>query len=251
MNYLLKLDGFEGSLELLLQSIQKAEVDISQLNVSEIIFQYLESIANHSELDLDQTSQFLLLAATVLQIKTQMVLPRTIPKSEQTGKETDEVEDLVTRPDSEGRLNEYRRFRELAETLGEREAAWGKVYTRTAMNEALIEGFSASLPPSSISLSALWEALNKLLAAREATEPVMELPEDQVTVIDQMQYILQRAGESEKPLTFVELFSEMRRLEEIIITFLALLELVRCRQIRVTQHRSLDPILIELWSENS
>lgn len=314
MSYHLKLQEFEGPLDLLLHLIKKEEADLDKISLSKITDQYLDYISSLSELDLDQASEFVLLAATLLQLKARSVLPRPQAVSEEIEEEPVE---WPNGPGSEAelakRLKVYRQFKQIAEHLQSREETWSRVYTRSAINEALAEGFSASIPTGTISLGTLCNAFQKILDNLETPEPYLELTRDQVTIMEQMQYILERLGAAGagagagagidvgadtgvgvgvgigvdvgsgigvgsgagtgvgacvgvgvdagtgkgvgigttagtgagRPVTFNSLFSQMSTRGEIVITFLALLELIRCQQVRVIQERTLGPILVE------
>jgi segregation and condensation protein A len=264
VSYHLKLQEFEGPLDLLLHLIKKEEAELDKISLSKITDQYLDYISSLSELDLDQASEFVLLAATLLQLKARSVLPRPAAVSEDFEEEPAE---WLNGPRSEAdlaeRLKVYRQFKQIAEHLQDREETWSRVYTRSAINEALAEGFSASIPAGSISLGILCNAFQKILDNLETLEPYLELAQDQVTIMEQMQYILERVGTAGtgvgagagggadavfgggKPVTFNSLFSHMSTRGEIVVTFLALLELIRCQQVRVIQERALGPILVE------
>ena len=248
MSYHLKLQEFEGPLDLLLHLIKKEEAELDKISLSKITDQYLDYISGLAELDLDQASEFVLLAATLLQLKARSVLPRPAAVSEDFDEEPVEwPAGPGTEADLAERLNVYHQFKQLAERLQEREETWSKVYTRSAINEALAEGFSASIPAGSISLTTLCNAFQKILDNLETPEPYLELASDQVTIIEQMEYILERVGTAGagKPVTFNALFSQMSTRGEIVVTFLALLELIRCQQVRVMQEKALGPILVE------
>lgn len=247
MSYYLKLNDFEGPLDLLLHLMQKDEAELDKISISKITDQYLEYIVGLPELDLDQASEFVLLAATLLELKARSVLPRPVSKDDPNAEPLEWQTEIAAEEDLADRLAVYRSFKELAENLREREETWSKVYTRSAMNEALAEGFSASIPVGSISLSTLCNALKKMLDNLETPEPFLELPRDQITVAEQMQYILERVAETEEQLSFIDLFSQLSTRAEIVVSFLALLELIRCQQVRVVQHQALGPILVESW----
>ncbi|NLK51215.1 MAG: segregation/condensation protein A [Syntrophomonadaceae bacterium] len=247
MSCYLKLRHFEGPLDLLVQLVVKAETDIQEISLSQITAQYLAYLAGLPELDIDQASEFVQLAATLLEIKARRVLPHPVRLREEEA-ELDLEEEEDTSSSGEGRvthLAEYRKFKALAAVLRNREEAWGKVYTRPAP-ESLSKGHLRSLPSGAISVSALVEALQQVLLGLEENEPVLEVSREEITLVKQMEHIIQRLESDLNPVSFEALFSGIRTRERLIITFLALLELIRLQRIQVTQQETLGPIFIEL-----
>jgi len=224
---------FEGPLDLLLHLIKQNKIDIYDIPISLITKQYLEYLELMKELDLEIASEFLLMAATLIYIKSQMLLP----KPEQNNEEEDPRLELVEK------LVEYEKFKEISNKLKERYIFWSKAFTRKTAQEE--EFFIQDL-----NIFDLISALKKLL---DKPEPRIYIPKDTIKVEDKIKEILKILQEK-KTITFEELFyaqslNEISRIE-IIVTFLALLELLRLKIVRVYQELPFGKILINLEEEN-
>jgi len=222
----IKLQVFEGPLDLLLHLIRLNEVDVTDLPVAEIAQQYGEYVSLMHELDLDVAGEYLLMAATLAWIKSRMLLP---PSGE--GEET---EGLDPRAELVARLLEYQRYKEAAEELGERTLEGRDVF---AAQSPEAEPLPDDERPLAVSLVALLEAFRRVLAKTSGTGR-HEVTGEPVHVRDRMLVVMDALGrfesieferifelESDQPLT--------RRL--VIATFLAVLELVRLGAVRVYQ----------------
>ncbi len=230
--YNFKLSLFEGPLDLLLHLIQKAQVDIKDIFVSEITSQYLEAVALMDELPMDSASEFAAMAATLLYIKSRSLLPR--PKPEPEEDEEDPEEALLRK------LREYKACKEAAEKLYTLEADAFGSFTKPP------EEFP--LPPRSIealggSVEELFQAFSALLKTRRSAPAAGEVRRDAYTLAaaaDKLRQTLRR-----KPiLRFKELFARNYSREECVVTFMALLELIALGEISVEQRAVFDDIWI-------
>jgi len=222
----IKLQVFEGPLDLLLHLIRLNEVDVTDLPVAEIAQQYGEYVSLMHELDLDVAGEYLLMAATLAWIKSRMLLP---PSGE-----GEEAEGLDPRAELVARLLEYQRYKEVAEQLGERTLEGRDVF---AAQSPEAEPLPDDERPLAVSLVALLEAFRRVLAKAGGTGR-HEVTGEPVSVRDRMLVVMDALGrfesieferifelETDQPLT--------RRL--LIATFLAVLELVRLAAVRVYQ----------------
>ena len=230
-----KLKDFDGPLDLLLTLIGKAQIDIRDIFVSEITDQYLEIVRNAPDLDMDEASDFLLMAATLLEIKSRAMLPRP-PKNED---EIDPETELIRR------LEEYKRFRDTAESMKQFEEAAKHVFTK------LPEEYP--LPPPNIEITGL--TLEKLIKAyqrvlerarRADADDRMasrEIRRDTFTVAGCMARIsrLVRRGSC----TFAQLFEADYSRQEVVTMFLALLEMIKLNRLRVSQRNAYEDIFLE------
>ncbi|MBO4470232.1 MAG: segregation/condensation protein A [Clostridia bacterium] len=224
-----KLKDYDGPLDLLLTLIGKAQIDIRDIFVSEITDQYLEIVRNAPDLDMDEASDFLLMAATLLEIKSRAMLPRP-PKTED---ETDPEAELIRR------LEEYKRFRETAESMKAFEDAAKRVFTK------LPEEYP--LPPQEVELTGLTleglrEAFLRIWQRRPQLDDDPEsnhyaarnIHRDSHTVQDCMLNLMYRIRKK-KRMRFEDAFSEAPTREEVVTYFLAVLELLKLGQMHVRQ----------------
>lgn len=238
MSYRIKLEAFEGPLDLLLHLIEKEEIDIYDIPIAHITQQYLDYLSAMEELDLEVASDFLVMAATLLEIKARWLLPSPPPvEGEEDAELIDPREELVER------LLEYKRFKEAAEHLRQLEEAASRHVPRPAA-EIPWDGEADRMPQLNVSLAELIQALQEVLARLDETEEILELDREEVTVGEKMGAILDRLGTGPGGLAFVSLFPQRAAKIEIIVTFLALLELIRRRQAVVRQGELFGPIMV-------
>ncbi|BDG59965.1 segregation and condensation protein A [Caldinitratiruptor microaerophilus] len=230
-----RLENFEGPLDLLLYLIRKEEVSIHDIPIARIAEQYLAYIADLSDVEIDRAADFLVMAATLLDIKARMLLPRPPRPEGEAGAEDGEDED--PRAELARQLEAYQRFKELAAELRRREEAAGRSYPRGWYPEAP----RGPAPLVGVSLADLVAAFRALLEERGAWR---EVPRETVTLRDKLREILQRLGRSPAGVPFRSLFRPGAGRLEILVTFLALLELVRQQRARAVQERPFAEILI-------
>lgn len=225
MNYEVKLEVFEGPLDLLLHLIKRNEINIYDIPIALITQHYLEYIDLMKTLNLDIAGEFLVMAATLMQIKSKMLLP-----PDETAEE-EEVED--PRAELVRRLLEYKKYKDAAEELEKREVFWREVFGRSEKPQ-FEEGQEAEEPLMlDLNLFDLIDAFKKVLERTPKEEP-LELRQEEVSVKDKMAIIMERL-EGIESLTFDSLFDRDKNRVSLIATFLALLELVRLRLIRIQQ----------------
>jgi len=238
--YQIKLAVFEGPFDLLFHLIEKNEVDIYDIPIAGITEQYLEYLATMQMLDLELASEFLVMAATLLSIKARMLLPKPPVEADEEGEEftRDPRDELVER------LLEYKKFKQLAEFLKERETCQEKVYTRPNEEEMFVHLFSEENPLEGISLDNLMEALKEVLERAAEEELAGEITRDEVTIRDKMKEIMHRLFFQPKGIAFRDMFRQRATRVEVVVTFLALLELIKLGKARVHQSKSFGEIMI-------
>ncbi len=224
-DYSIKIPLFEGPLDLLLHLIRKEEVDIYDIPVARIAEQYLEYIELMKELNLEVAGEFLVMAATLAQIKSRMLLPPAEGEGEEEG--IDPREELVER------LLEYKKFKEAAETLGERENLWRDVFVRSAKGAWEDGGELQEEALFNFGLMDLLDAFKKVLANAPAGK-FHDVGSEGISITDRINQILERLSGQES-LTFDGLFEEDKTKGRVVVTFLALLELARLRAVRIFQ----------------
>ena len=230
--YRIHLDQFEGPLDLLLHLIKKNEINIYDIPMALITRQYLDHIKIMKSLNLEVAGEFLVMAATLIHIKSRMLLP--VEPSEEEDEGPDPRADLVRQ------LLQYKQFKEAALELGEREQLWRQVFARPAFSAA--EKDETEEMPQDLTLFDLMDALQDILG-RTPSSPLLEVSADQLTVKDRMNYVLERL-EEDSALSFDVLFRPEEGRSVLIVTFLALLELIRLRLVRAYQAEAFGPILL-------
>ncbi len=231
--YPVRLDNFEGPLDLLLHLIKRHEVSIYDIPITLITRQYLEYIDLMQEMNLDVAGEFLVMAATLIHIKSRMLLPRQDPTQEDP--EEDPREALVRR------LLEHQKFKAAAELLHERETLRSAQWTRPDGPIAEIAG-EAPEPEVEIDLFSLISAFRNVVE-RSKQRPKIYLPSEQIPIEDRIEQLLARLSETEA-LGFEDLFSDVQSRAGIIVTFLAMLEMIRLKLIRVFQSGVVGPIRV-------
>ena len=223
--YKVKLEIFEGPLDLLLYLVKKDEVDIYEISLERITQQYLQFIDAFKMLDLEIAGEFLVMASNLLYLKSRSLLPVDQQPPEEEAEEDDPRWELIRQ------LVEYKKFKEAAAALGQREALQSSVFARMAE--------STEPPPErplgEVSIFDLINAFSNVLKRISSqSEDLREIFAENFSVSDKIDLIMKMTG-SGVPLKFTEPFSGAASRGEIVVTFLALLELVRLKQVRCVQ----------------
>ena len=233
-----KLKDFDGPLDLLLTLIGKAQIDIRDIFVSEITDQYLEIVRSAPDLNMDEASDFLVMAATLLEIKSRSMLPKVRDPEEEEDPETELIR----------RLEEYKRFRETADSMKAFEEAAKHVFTK------LPEEYP--LPPQEVELTGLTlEGLTQAFLRIWARKPVLnDNPESNhyaprnihrdVHTVRECMLDLMHAIRKKKRIRFEEVFSEAPTREEVVTLFLAVLELLKLGQMHAEQDETYGSIVL-------
>ena len=239
MTYQVKLENFDGPLDLLLFLIQENEIDIYDIPIALITKQYLEYIDIIKSLDLEVGGDFLLMAATLLRIKSKMLLPRRLLEEDE--EHEDPREELVRR------LVEYRQFKEGASVLGEHEDAQINVFFRPVGDNYIDEDISPEDIVEEIKLDLnLWDLVRafKGVLDRGGDDLARTIERENVSIEEKMDAIIYFL-DTNKGIFFKDLFQQEKTRQDIVLTFLALLELIRQRQIGVQQSGTLGDIWLE------
>jgi segregation and condensation protein A len=232
-SYSVKLDQFEGPLDLLIHLIKRNEVNIYDIPIALVTAQYLEYLMLIRELDLDVAGEFLVMAATLIHIKSRMLLPRPDPTQEDP--EEDPREALVRR------LLEHQRYRQAAELLHERETLREAQWLRPDGRVAPLAGEEYE-PELEVDLFSLMAAFKSVME-RAKQRPQIALPAEQIPIEMRIEQLLTRLSETQA-CGFEDLFEDVTSKGDMIVTFIALLEMIRLRLIRVFQAGSFGPIRI-------
>lgn len=238
----IKTAGFEGPLDLLLHLIKHLEIDIYDIPMAEITEQYLLYVHTMQELELDIASEYLVMAATLLAIKSQMLLPKY---------EDDDEEDLLNeeyyedpREELVARLIEYRKYKEAAIELKEKEAERSLMFTKPPSD---LSEYSSKAPvqleQNKVTIYDMLGAFNKLLRRQRLQKPLQtKIARQEVSIEKRMDEVMNQLKVSNQWVEFGELFPYSDK-EHIVVTFLAILELMKLNQVALQQNGNFE----EIW----
>jgi segregation and condensation protein A len=231
-----KLDNFDGPLDLLLHLIKKNEVNIYDIPIALITQQYLDTIQLMQDLNLDVAGEFLVMAATLIHIKSKMLLPRPETSAAVEGEEEEDPRDALVR-----RLLEHQKYKAAAGLLHEREQVRAAQWVRPDEVVAGIAGgaFEPEIEADLFSLLTAFQAV----VQRAKLRPKVLLPPEQISVEARIEQLLERLSETEA-CGFEELFADLQDRAGLIVTLLALLEMIRLKLVRVFQSGSFGPIRV-------
>jgi len=232
LNYTFRLEGFEGPLDLLLHLIQKNELDIFNIPIALITGQYLEYLQLMKVLNLDIAGEYLLMASTLLHIKSRMLLPKSSEGEEET--EEDPRAELMRR------LLEYQKYKEAALELEKRPLLDRDVFIRLMPAGAEEEPEEEKVE---VNLLDLIEAFRKMLE-RVKPEGVHEVVLELISVEDKIEEILALLERENRSVAFHRLFPEQVSRRVVVITLLAILELVKMKRIRIFQMTPFETIRV-------
>ncbi len=221
--YEVKLEVFEGPLELLLHLVKENEIDIFDIPIAQITDQYLRYLDLMRSLNIDVAGSYLLMASTLVYLKSRSLLPQT---EEEEKEFEEEVRENLVEP-----LLEYRRMKELSLKLREAEGERLHIFTRGTNGDGFLPGDVEF--PLEVNLFELIRAFEKVLRERGFPD-LHQVEVDELEVADRQGFILERLGEQDG-LSLEELFTEVVRTLELVVTFLALLELIKRRLVLVQQ----------------
>jgi segregation and condensation protein A len=239
-----KLPVFEGPLDLLLYLIKKDELDIYDIPIEHITSQYLEYLRIIKMLDLEVAGDYLVVAATLLYIKSRVILPHDQRPPEDEAEEDDPRWELVRQ------LVEYKKYKDAAFELQQCLIRQEGMHNRGSQDKPEMD-MDGSLPFEKVGLFDLLSVFQKILDRANKEEDLRDIFEDKFTVSDKIQYILGTMT-SRSRVVFEELFTDGATRTEVVVTFLAVLELIRLKQIGVTQDGAFGAIeIVKLASTHS
>jgi segregation and condensation protein A len=234
-DYKVKLEIFEGPLDLLLFLIKRDEIDIYDISIERITRQYLEYLQAFKELNIEVAGEFIVMAANLIYLKSRSLLPIDQQPPDEDAEEDDPRWDLIRQ------LIEYKKFKEAAAQLHTRELEQERVFARDGGSAP--SDREGPLRLGEVGIFQLINAFQNVIKRVQAREDLRQIFGEHFTVSDKIDVILQRvAGDTR--LRFSELFGSIASRVEIVVTFLALLELIRLKQVRVTQRSPFDEIEI-------
>jgi len=238
--YKVQLDSFNGPLDLLLHLIRKQEINIYDIPIALITQQYLSYINLLKNLNLSFAGEFLVMDATLLQIKSRLLLPKDEAPAEEEGEGEDPRAELVRQ------LVEYEQFKDAAYRLSTQGKIWGEAFIRepipTTSGDTL-NGPEEDILADDLSLFDLVGALQRVLERSTPEQVFIDVTKESLSIQEKIHGILERL-EVESSVTFEELFIRLNARPVIIVTFLALLELVRMNLVRLYQSDIFGPIRV-------
>jgi segregation and condensation protein A len=234
-DYKVKLEVFEGPLDLLLYLIKRDEVDIYDISIERITKQYLSYIEAFQVLNIELAGEFIVMAANLLYIKSRTLLPVDQQMAEEDAEEEDPRWELIRQ------LIEYKKFKEAAALLRDQETKQENLFARVPVTPDLAP--VENILVDEVGIFDLIHAFQKILKRLEKKpENLAEIFAENFTVSDKIEHVL-RITQSGVPVRFEELFADAAGRTEIVVTFLAMLELIRLKQLRVRQ----EGLCGEIW----
>jgi segregation and condensation protein A len=233
-DYKVKLEVFEGPLDLLLYLIKQDEIDIYDISLERITRQYLEYLQAFKELDIELAGEFIVMAANLIYLKSRSLLPIDQQPPEEDAEEDDPRWDLIRQ------LIEYKKFKEAAAELHLREMKQERIFAREGSASSLLQG---PLRLEEVGIFQLINAFQTVIKRIEARQDVQEIFAERFSVSEKIDIILQRVANNAR-LRFSDLFGAAVSRVEVVVTFLALLELIRLKQVRALQKNMFEEIEI-------
>ncbi len=237
MEYEVKIDAFEGPLDLLLHLIKESKVDIWDIKIEEITEQYLNYIKSMERLNLNIASEYLVMASELMEMKSKLLLPRT------TLEENDE-EEIDPREKLIQKLIEYQKYKDMTNSFKELEEARHEIYTKTpeSLKEYAPEG---TIVNTDLSLDDLMKAFEKFLQRKEKDKPLATTVTKKEISVTERRTQIKDILKKKKKVDFFELFDIVTK-EYIVVTFLAVLEMARKQELVIYQENNFDNIICEV-----
>lgn len=231
MTYSVKLESFAGPLDLLLHLVRKNELDIFKIPIAQITDEYLKYIELVKELNLDIAGEFIVYAATLMYLKSRNLLPTEQKTEEEILDEERQLQELKEK------LAEYERFKDLALQLGQRQHNEKQLFARQPLlpleENAQIPARFLNQAGGDATLFDLLDAFSIILKEAEQKQ-ILEIEEENITVNDKI-ILIQSVLKKNKKITFSSLFAKAKSRQEMVVTFMALLELIRLKETIIKQ----------------
>ena len=242
MEYKVKINEFEGPLDLLLHLIKESKVEIWDIKIEEIVEQYLRYIEAMKEMNLDVASSYLVMASELIELKSKMLLPRK-EEQQETEEEIDPREALIQR------LVEYQKYKEVTKEFKELEEKRKDIHTK--LPESLMEYQEEdTIINSDLNVEDLMLALKKVLQRKELDKPLKTNVTTKEISISERRKSIKNILKERKKVDFYELFEETTR-EYIVVTFLTILEMAKKQELTIRQENNFDHIVCELCEDDA
>lgn len=240
MTYNFCVSDFEGPLDLLLHLVKESKLDIYEINIREIIEQYLDFIHSMEEQNIDVASEYLVMAAELIHLKSKLLINR---QDEEENNDNEDEFSINSEEDLRNKLLEYEKYKELTKNLSELEEKRMEVYTK--LPESLKSYIEVDkLPKGEFDLNDLLNAYNKYLKRKKLERPLKtKITKKEISIDDQIKSI-RKILNNKRKIEFFELFDEFSK-ENIVVTFLSILEMTKNDEITLLQNDNFSPIIIE------
>lgn len=238
MNF--KINEFEGPLDLLLHLIKENKMDIMNIEIEKITDQYISYLNEQEKMNLEIASEYIVMASELIELKSKLLLPNPKPETEEE-QEIDPKEELINR------LLEYQAYKNITKVLKEKEQLRKEIYTKSPANvkEYIEEEQKLS---TDITLDDLVEAFKKYLERKKETKPLHTKITTKEISISSRRIEIKKALKKKGKVSFFELFPVLTK-EYIVATFLAILEMAKNKELRITQEHNFDDIICEVPNE--
>ena len=236
MNYTIEINNFEGPLDLLLHLIKKAELDICEISIVEITKQYLDYINLMESMNLNIASEYLTMAAELIEIKSSILLPK---------KKIDNEDDYEEEPKENliNRLIEYEKYKEVTEVLKKYEQDRKELYTKKPTDLEIYNTVTNEISEN-FDLNDLMSALNKMLDRKKLDKPLNTKITNREYSITERSNQIKNILKNKKQVEFTDLFDIYSK-DYIVITFLSILTMARHQELSITQDKNFGKIMIE------
>lgn len=236
MIYNFCINDFEGPLDVLLHLVKESKMDIYEINISSIIDQYLEFIHSLENKNIDIASEYLVMASELIHLKSKLLINR------QDDEESEEDElSISSEEDLRNKIIEYEKYKMITNQFKELEEKRGEVYTKLPEN---LKEYIDETIKGELDISELFNAYKSFLSRQELTKPLnTKITKKEINIEDKIKDI-RSILQKRKRVNFLELFTEMNR-ENIVVTFLSILEMSKNNEIILTQEDNFSPIMIE------
>jgi len=238
MEITLKINDFEGPLDLLLHLIKEKKMDLLNLKIEIIIDEYLNFIEKMEQMNLDIASSYLVMASELIEMKSRLLLPRQQEEEE----EEDPKENLINR------LVEYQKYKDLTSNFKELEQERKNIYTRIPENLKEYNDDNNLISNSDVTLDDLLKAFQKFLERKKLEQPQNTKETKKEISVEERRISIKKILEKKGKVNFLELFETYTK-EYVVVTFLAILEMAKKKELRITQENKYGEIICEVEHE--
>ena len=240
MNINFKINEFEGPLDLLLHLVKENKMDIMNIEIEKITEQYISYLNEQEKMNLEIASEYLVMASELIELKSKLLLPN--PKVEET-----EEEQIDPREELVNRLLEYQAYKEITKVLKEKEELRKEIYTKSPENIKNYIEEDTKLS-SDITLDDLVEAFKKYLERKKESRPLKTKVTTNEISVSSRRLEIKSILKKKPKVSFFELFPVLNK-EYIVATFLAILEMAKNKELKITQNKNFDDIICEVQDE--
>ena len=237
MEITLRIDDFEGPMDLLLHLIKEKKMDLMNIKIEVIIDEYLKFIDEMERLNLDIASSYLVMASELIEMKSKLLLPRH--EEDEESEEEDPKEQLVNR------LIEYQKYKDLTEDFKELESERKQIYTRLPENLKEYSDTNKLINNSDVTLDDLLQAFQKFLERKKLEQPLTTKVTKKEMSVEERTISIRTILKTKKKVNFLELFDVLNK-EYVVVTFLAILEMARKNELKISQEEEYGDIICEV-----